>query len=373
LPLRISMNSYSINKCLVRGDVRWRVAFAKRLGDGKVKQLYLRTREEAERAAREYLLEIEQHGVAGVMDTEHRALINRYALRMTVAEMDAALSAAIRARGRTAIHLAHAADEYEQRLTDCSSSHRANVRYRLRLLMADFPGRDLADVTPSMLDQHIRARGRSAKNQWAVLRAFYVWARLQDYVQTNPMEQITKPRSQRQTPAEQAEASRCLTPSEFKQLLDGADDKMRIHLILGGLMGMRTAEILRAQRHDLDLSHGIIHIPAMKTQARGMRERWPQLTDAAIRWLDRVQLPASGSLTGRNDSNSRIAIGDLCARTGIRWSHNILRRSFASHHLAAYTDAGKTAHILGHTSSGTTYAKYYRAIPAPVGLAWFEV
>lgn len=367
------MNSYSINRCLVRGDVRWRVAFAKRLGDGKVKQLYLRTREEAERAAREYLLEIEQYGVAGALDAARRSVYERYASQMTIEEIDGALSAYLQARRQQAIHLTHAVDEYEQRLTDCSVSHRANVRYRLRLLLADYPGRDVADLTPSMLDDHIRARGRSAKNQWAVLRAFYVWCRLKGHCNANPMEQITKPRAARQTPAEQAESSRCLTPAQFAALLEAADDKLRIHLILGGLMGMRTAEILRAQRHDLNLSQGIIHIPAMKTQAKGMRERWPALTDAARRWLDRVQLPLSGSLTGRNDSNSRIAIGDLCERTGIRWSHNILRRSFASHHLAAYQDAGKTAHILGHTSSETTYAKYYRAIPAPVGLAWFAV
>jgi hypothetical protein len=46
----------------------------------------------------------------------------------------------------------------------------------------------------------------------------------------------------------------------------------------------------------------------------------------------------------------------------VKWTHNAMRHSYASHHLAKYGDAVKTAFALGHQHDTGMLFEHYRAL-----------
>jgi len=55
------------------------------------------------------------------------------------------------------------------------------------------------------------------------------------------------------------------------------------------------------------------------------------------------------------------------------WPDNVLRRSFASYHLAVNDDGAKTAAVVGHTDAETTFAKYRVPATRATGKEWLSL
>ena len=73
------------------------------------------------------------------------------------------------------------------------------------------------------------------------------------------------------------------TPSEFSNLSKAADSHLLPFLVLGGMAGLRSAEILRLQWENINWAEGVIEIQG-KVAKTGARRLAP-LVPAAAAWL----------------------------------------------------------------------------------------
>jgi integrase len=159
----------------------------------------------------------------------------------------------------------------------------------------------------------------------------------------------------------------------------GLDDgpprkQMLLLLILGGFFGLRYSEAIRARWEDIDFKTGELHVKEMKTEQKGIAERWVTILPVAKAWLYASGVEKSGPIIAINSRNLRAQRNTVLAEAKMgRWIHNVLRRSYASYHLAAFEDAAKTAREMGHTDAKTTLAKYNVARRRADGLEWFKL
>lgn len=354
-------------KILQRGREAWKVTLWE--NGRQVRNIVRPTKQAAQQAATDWLSERQQFGAEGAPDMGERMLVARYRGQLTLREMDEALAHAVSAKLAGNRALAEAAAAYQkEHEQEWSERHKYNRKYRLKLLCAAFPARQLNSLTGPELFQHLRSLGASAKNQRQCLHAFFGWCQAMGWLAADPLAKVQKPGA-----VASPEEKVVFSPEHLRLLLERASPKLQTLLVLGGLCGLRYAEVLRAERAHLDLEQGLLYVPKMKTQKRGMRERWVQLPANALSWLKSLPLPEEGQLLGMNDRYARLCRERLMGGLALGWPDNVLRRSFGSHHLAAFEDSAKTAALMGHTDASTTYAKYYRAVPKAVGEAWFAI
>ena len=175
-----------------------------------------------------------------------------------------------------------------------------------------------------------------------------------------------------------------LAPAIFAQLLRLAAGMVEGHrrhetmmaaLVLGGLAGLRTAEARRLTWAKLDLVAGRIELDRDTTRKRGLRGRFVELDAAALAWLRTLKAGKPGErVVGLTLKNFRDARSALAAAVGLKgWPANVLRRSFASYHLAHHEDGGKTAAMMGHTDADTTFAKYRVPAKREDAADWFSL
>ncbi len=358
---------FSVSQTVLRGESVWVASVSQRV-TGKRHRLFAGSKADATRAANEFLASHQQFGAEGQINAQERALLARWRGRLSLDEMEHALRVAsekLATSGSKSI-LEAAELWLEEQKPGWKPRTLTGNRQQIGILCRDLGGVALADLTPDEIAQHIRARGASARNQWGVVAAFLRWCRTpKGWMSGNPMEQL-------RPPARQTKRKEVFTPEDLRALLEGSPAPFRRLIALQALAGLRHSEAVRAQVRDLDLAQGILYVGELKTSARGLRERYVTLPPAALAWLRASDLGKTGRVVGANERNTRRWIEDAKAIVG-HWPHNVLRRSFGSHHLAAFQDAARTAALMGHTSAETTYSKYYRAIPQPVGAAWFGV
>ena len=73
------------------------------------------------------------------------------------------------------------------------------------------------------------------------------------------------------------------TPNELRALLEVADGPMRAIIALGGLAGLRTAELLRLTWDDVRHVRGHIEVTAGKAKTR--QRRLVEIVPALAQWL----------------------------------------------------------------------------------------
>ncbi len=159
------------------------------------------------------------------------------------------------------------------------------------------------------------------------------------------------------------------TPEELRLLLGGATAAFRVCVALGGLAGLRSAEIERLRWEDIDL--GRKHIVVGAERAKTASRRVVPMCDALVAWL-RFGPPGSGPIWAGNQvgfyQQQRIA----SERSGVSWKANGLRHSYASYRFAECADAGRVAGELGNTAA--VVHRYYRElVDAGAARQWFKV
>jgi integrase len=153
-------------------------------------------------------------------------------------------------------------------------------------------------------------------------------------------------------------------------LLDSADTKaLRPCLALQAFCGIRTAEILRLNWSDIDVTRGWVHVAAdqSKTATRRPCEISPNLREWLLPYGGRKGKlwPKSSVEYHRALERARIAAGMVA------WPSNGLRHSYASYHLAEYQNAPALALQMGHASSGMIFSHYREVVtPAEAARYW---
>jgi len=325
---------------------------------GKRTRIFGATKESAEAKARG---KIGERGAFGdelqTVSVQERALLHRWRQTLPIDRMEAALSAASAERS---VLVKDAVSRYRALHVSESDSHKADLKTRLGDFERQFESRILDTVTTGELMLYVKGKGASAVNFFKVLNAFYNTAFIMEWCSKNPMQRIEKPAAQpRDKVLIDVETMRSLLRFAAGKGQFERDDALLLMLVLGGFCGLRHAECLRAQWPQLDLRAKELYVKQIKTQKRGLRERFVRLPPVAVEWLKWIGTKKEGRIIELNDKNLRIHRAALLKAASVpEWPHNGLRRSCASYHLAAFEDGARTAALLGHTDAETTHAKY---------------
>ena len=147
-------------------------------------------------------------------------------------------------------------------------------------------------------------------------------------------------------------------------------------LTLGFFAGVRTAEIRRAAWADLDLEGGVLRIPRPKGWTSGARPRLVELERNAAAWLAHWRRWLAGQRRGRAPHGPMVPKPWLFAEwkktwlapAGDSWGRdanaNIMRHSYATHHVGAFRDAAATALNMGHGRGTAMLEEHYRGLVA---------
>lgn len=140
-------------------------------------------------------------------------------------------------------------------------------------------------------------------------------------------------------------------------------------LALGFFAGVRTAEIVRARREDVDLDGAILRIPKPKGHTHGMRPRLVELEANAVAWLrawwDEPDAAPSDPVVPdfwRFTQWKKRHLEPLGLSWGNVEAHNVMRHTYATMHVGAFRNPSATALNLGHGHTSDMLEKHYRGL-----------
>jgi site-specific recombinase XerD len=246
-------------------------------------------------------------------------------------------------------------------LQACVASNRrsrtiASLRCLLNHFMESYGEQPIASITTQDLVNWMEERvGKLAPSSRATYRVtlnrLFAFAVRRGYREGNPVMALERPIRDELLPE-------VLTPAQARCLLSAAeavDPKMIPYYAIGLFAGLRTENELRnLDWRMINLNERTIEVIAATAKKR--RHRTVEISDNLLQWLV-PHRQDSGKIffTTWNRDKVRVKSGFHCPR-------NAMRHSFASYHLAAHNDAGKTAMQLGHPRDIEMLFRHYRRL-----------
>lgn len=147
-------------------------------------------------------------------------------------------------------------------------------------------------------------------------------------------------------------------------------DILRPLIAIGGLAGLRTAELLRLDWADVWRVPGHIEITAGKSKTR--QRRLVEICPALASWLEPYRNLASGKLWSFHEITFQEHFRDLCGRAKVTRKANGLRHAFCSYHFALHSNENLTAAQAGN-SPAMIHAHYKGLATKAEAEKWFAV
>ena len=253
---------------------------------------------------------------------------------------------------------------------------------RLRKFADTFPGTVVSDLSKEHLDTFIgsldklktktgkgRAVGsaKSRNHYRAVIQQFLQWAVRKDYLA--PTHRLNEADAMRPEHANTAEVE-FYTPGEFAALLENADETLRPVIAIGGLAGLRSAELLRLDWADVWRVPGHIEITAGKSKTR--QRRLVEICPALQAWLDPYRAHKTGKFWPGEERTFLEHYGELCETAKVMRKANGLRHSFCSFHFAWHANENQTAQQAGN-SPAMIHSHYKGLATKAEAEKWFNV
>ena len=188
---------------------------------------------------------------------------------------------------------------------------------------------------------------------------------------------LKKSRPYQQAKADSSEIE-IFTPAEFAEILSNARAEMVPWLAIGGLAGLRSAELGRLDWSEVNLAERHIEIKASK--AKTAARRLAPVTDNLAAWIAPHFKPA-GKVTEFESWWNQIPklVEEMnrarreCGNTAkFDWKHNGLRHSFCSYRLAAIKNAAQVALEAGN-SPQMIFKHYRQLVTEAEARKWFTV
>jgi integrase len=252
-----------------------------------------------------------------------------------------------------------------KRAKPASAAYKSDFRRRLKKF-ADAFQCNLGDVTPTGIEAWLAATKQTGRNRFNTLRlvrTLFRWAQKRKHVPPGPIP--TDDLDINCPPA--GGAITTFTAAELSKLLHAAKPTMVPYVALGGLAGLRTAEITRLDWRDIKLDRGFIEVAADK--AKTASRRLVPMGPALRAWLTRVRQDAGPVIPFANVGKQ---VGWLARDAGVEWKINALRHSFITYRVAELQDVQRVALEAGN--SPAMIFKNYRELAEPAqAAAWFAV
>jgi integrase len=169
------------------------------------------------------------------------------------------------------------------------------------------------------------------------------------------------------------------TPGEFAALLETANETLRPLIAIGGLAGLRTAELLRLDWADVWRVAGHIEITAGK--AKNRQRRLVEICPALAAWLESYRLLTNGKLWNAHEITFQQNFVELCGKAAVEnkgkkvavtRKANGLRHAFCTYHFAAHANENLTAQQAGN-SPAMIHAHYKGLATRGDAEKWFQV
>jgi integrase len=263
-----------------------------------------------------------------------------------------------------------------------SAKYAYNRKLQLDRFAAMFPNTAVCDLSKEHLDTFIASldtaqttsrNGRAAssaksRNHYrATIRQFLQWAVRKDYLA--PTHRLIEADSMRPERANTSTVE-LYTPGELAALLAAADDTLRPIIAIGGLAGLRTAELLRLDWADVWRVPGYIEVTAGKAKTR--QRRLVETGPALVAWLENFRKLKTGKLWAGHEVTFQQHFDELCEAAAVTRKANGLRHAFCTYHFAAHANENQTAQQAGN-SPAMIHAHYKGLATKADAEKWFNV
>lgn len=212
----------------------------------------------------------------------------------------------------------------------------------------------VAAVSPNVGRHYIRT-----------LSSFFNWAIQTGSCSVNPTENVRVPKLE--TPRREV-----LTPEQTRHVLETAvktEPAIVPYVAILAFAGLRPEEAKRLHISDV----GAKYIRVASDTSKTHRARTVPITPNLRAWLNAYPIPAAGIRNGLSISRFARHWYALIAATGIDWTPDVLRHSYASYEYERTNDASATAANLGHTSTEMLFRHYRGLVPPGSGETYFSI
>ena len=263
-----------------------------------------------------------------------------------------------------------------------SKKYAYNRKLQLDRFADTFPNTSVCDLTKEHLDKFIASlatvqatakNGRAAtsaksRNHYrASVRQFLQWAIKKDYLSAS--HRLNEADGMTPEIANTSETG-IYTPGELATLLANADETLRPIIAIGGLAGLRTAELLRLDWADVWRVAGHIEITAGKAKTR--QRRLVEICPALAAWLESYGEKKTGKLWAGHEITFQQHLAALCDAAKVTRINNGLRHSFCTYHFAANANENQTAQQAGN--SPAMIHQHYKGLATKADAEkWFVV
>ncbi len=252
-----------------------------------------------------------------------------------------------------------------------SSKYFYNLSIQLRRFAATFPSTALCDLSKQHLDAFASSlaefSAKSRNHHRTAVRQFLQWAVRKDYLPVT--HRLGEADGLRPEHANTADVQ-FYSPSELAALLSNAGDALRPMIAVGGLAGLRTAELLRLDWADVWRVPKHIEITAGKSKTR--QRRLVETCPALAAWLEPYRAHKIGKFWPGEETTFQDHFGELCETAKVTRKTNGLRHSFCSFHFALHANENLTAQQAGN-SPAMIHAHYKGLATKAEAKKWFQV
>ncbi len=233
-----------------------------------------------------------------------------------------------------------------------SPKYHYNRAIQLRRFAGTFPGYAVCDLGKHDLDGFFASKlvsafsSKSRNHHRAALAQFFSWCVRKDYLPVG--HRLNEADTMRPEHANTAEVG-FYTPKEFRALLETADGSLRAMIAIGGLAGLRTAELLRLDWADVWRVPGHIEVTAGKSKTR--QRRLVEVRPALAAWLGQFRTLKTGKLCTLHEITFQQHFVQLCKDVEVTRKPNGLRHAFCTYHFALNGNENLTAQQAGNSPS----------------------
>jgi len=254
-----------------------------------------------------------------------------------------------------------------------SPKYHYNRAIQLRRFAGSFAAYAVSDLGKHDLDSFFGSKlvsafsSKSRNHHRAALVQFFSWCVRKDYLSAG--NRLNEADTMRPEHANTAEVE-FYTPKEFRELLEKGSGAMRAMIAIGGLAGLRTAELLRLDWADVWRVRGHIEVTAGKSKTR--QRRLVEICPALAAWLGKFRECTTGKLCTLHEITFQQHFAALCQKAKVKRKTNGLRHAFCTYHFSLHGNENLTAQQAGNAPA-MIHAHYKGLATKKEAKAWFAV